>query len=97
MKMSKITLKLNERLLKVINVISDQAQNELEGLVKTTHTVQFELFPGSLLVNCFFETQAQLDNSQALEKVFQRKLQKLLLKQGILLKESSRNLKFCLA
>lgn len=94
MKMSKTTKKLNDRLLLVLEKLTLQAKDELEGLASVRHTVQFDLFPGSLLVNCVFETQALLDIAKPSEKLYQKKLNNMLLKQGILLKEPKRNLKF---
>ena len=94
MKMSKTTKKLNDRLLLVLEKLTLQAKEELEGLASVSHTVQFDLFPGSLLVNCVFETQALLDTAKPSEQLYQKKLNNMLLKQGILLKEPKRNLKF---
>ncbi len=94
MKMSKTTKKLNDRLLLVLKKLTLQAKEELEGLVSVSHTVQFDLFPGSLLVNCVFETDEFLDKAKSSEKLYQKKLHNMLMKQGILLKEAKRNLKF---
>ena len=94
MKMSKTIRKMNDKLLGVINTINEQATEELTGFVKLEHTVQFDLFPGSLLVNCYFESHDALDKNMSNEKVFQKKLLKLLLKQGIVLKDVKQNLKF---
>ncbi len=92
--MSKTTKKLNDRLVLVIKKLTLLAKEELEGLTSVSHTVQFDLFPGSLLVKCTFETQDQLDKAKPSEKLYQKKLNNMLLKQGILLKEPMRNLKF---
>jgi len=94
MKMSKTIRKMNDKLVAAIKTVNDQATEELTGFVKLEHTVQFDLFPGSLLVNCYFENQQQLESSMKLEKEYQKKLQKLLLKQGIVLKDMKQNLKF---
>jgi hypothetical protein len=94
MKMSKTMRKMNDKLVAAIKTVNDQASEELTGFVKLEHTVQFDLFPGSLLVNCYFENQQQLESSMKLEKEYQKKLQKVLLKQGIVLKDVKQNLKF---
>jgi hypothetical protein len=94
MKMSKTIRKMNDKLVAAIKTVNDQATEELTGFVKLEHTVQFDLFPSSLLVNCYFENQQQLESSMKLEKEYQKKLQKLLLKQGIVLKDMKQNLKF---
>ncbi len=94
MKMSKTTKKLNDRLLLVLKKLTLQANEELEGLISVSHTVQFDLFPGSLLVSCVFENHDLLDKAKSSEKQYQKKLNNMLLKQGILLKEPMHNLKF---
>ncbi len=94
MKMSKTTKKLNDRLVLVIEKLTLQAKEELDGLASVSHTVQFDLFPGSLLVNCVFETHDLLDIAKPSEKQYQKKLHNMLMKQGILLKEARHNLKF---
>lgn len=94
MKMSKTLRKLNDKLLGELKKLNDQLTEELPGFVELDHTVKFDLFPGSLLVNCYFESQDALDKNMKNEKVFQKKLQKLLLKQGIVLKDAKMNLKF---
>ncbi len=85
---------MNDKLLGAIKTLNDQAAEELDGLTRLDHTVKFDLFPGSLLVNCHFESQAALEKNMNAEKEFQKKLQKLLLKQGIVLKDVKQNLKF---
>ena len=94
MKMSKTTKKLNDRLLLVLEKLTLQAKEEFEGLASVSHTVQFDLFPGSLLVKCTFNTQDLLDKAKLSEKQYQKKLNNMLLKQGILLKTPIHNLKF---
>ena len=94
MKMSKTIRKLNDRLEAVIKIVGAQAKDELEGFVKLEHTVQFDLFPGSLLAYVYFESQAALEKNMKNEKVFQKALHNKLLKQGIVLKDMKQNLKF---
>ncbi len=94
MKMSKTTKKLNDRLILVLKNLTVQAKEELVGLDSVSHTVQFDLFPGSLLVKCTFDTQDLLDKAKPSEKQYQKKLNNMLLKQGILLKAPMHNLKF---
>lgn len=94
MKMSKTLRKLNDKLIATIDSIQQQANEQLEGFSSLSHTVKFDLFPGSLLVSCYFESHDHLDKAKKHEKTFQKLLHKMLLKQGILLKDSSQNLKF---
>ena len=96
MKLSKTTKKLNTKLLSAIQKLKEQAERELVGLVNITHTVEFDHFPGSLLVTCHFKNELELAVAKELEKSFQKKLHALLFKQGILLKNPSHNLRFWL-
>ncbi|HCH70795.1 MAG TPA: hypothetical protein DE042_10095 [Colwellia sp.] len=93
MKMSKICQRLNKKLLAVLAKINEEAK-QIDGFTHLSHTVQFDYFPGSLLVHCHF-SKAQLlrvaQNSHV-ETKLQKQLQKLLLKQGIVLKDPKINL-----
>jgi len=95
MKLSKVTKKLNNKLLNTLQTLQSQVSQQLNGFVKLEHTVQFDLFPSSLLVTCYFENDSLLAQAKASERLFQKQLHKLLFKQGILLKDPSHNLNFC--
>ena len=94
MKMSKTIKKLNDRLNLVLEKVEGIANEELQGFDHLEHTIQFDLFPGSLHVSCFFKTHDDLDKAKSSEKAYQKKLHNLLMKQGVLLKEPKQNLKF---
>ena len=94
MKISKTIRKLNDKLAASIQTINALASEELEGFVKLDHSIQFDLFPGSLLVSCYFESHDHLDKAMKFEKKYQKKLSILLLKHGIKLKDAKQNLKF---
>jgi len=91
MKMSKTVRKLNDKLVGALKKLSDFANEEVTGFAHLDHIVQFDLFPGSLVVTCYFEDLTALD-TKATKKVLQKKLQSLLLKQGIVLKDVKQNL-----
>lgn len=92
--MSKTVRRMNDKLLGALKTLNDFAAEELDGYTKLEHTVAFDLFPGSLLVTCYFEDQESLDKNMSEQKILQKKLQKLLLKQGIVLKDVKQNLIF---
>ncbi|GAA6134784.1 hypothetical protein NBRC116188_15740 [Oceaniserpentilla sp. 4NH20-0058] len=94
MKISKTIKKLNDRLNLAVKSIATQAKEEFNGLHDVTHTIQFDLFPGSLLVTFMFETHDDLDKAISSQKRYQKRLQTLLLKQGVRLKEPKHNLTF---
>ena len=95
MKMSKICQRLNQKLLAVLAQVKEEAI-QIDGFSHLSHTVQFDCFPSSLLVHCHFSDTQQLHDakdSQA-ETKLQKRLQKLLLKKGIVLKDPKVNLNF---
>lgn len=94
MKISKITQRLNQKLLDVLNLVNEEAK-QVEGFSHLSHTVQFDCFPGSLLVHCHLNDEQQLQEAQGnhSETKLQKLLHKLLLKKGIVLKDPKMNLK----
>ena len=94
MKMSKICQRLNEKLLAVLSLMSEEAK-QIEGFSHLSHTVEFDCFPGSLLVSYHFtDTQTlRVALDSHVETKLQKQLHKLLLKKGILLKDPKMNLK----
>lgn len=94
MKMSKICQRLNEKLLTVLEKVNDEAKH-IEGFSRLSHTVQFDCFPGSLLVLCHFNDVQQMKVAQGshAETKLQKQLHKLLLKKGVVLKDPKMNLK----
>ncbi len=93
MKMSKICQRLNDKLLAALTIIDEEAKL-VEGYSHLSHTVQFDCFPGSLLVQCHFDEDQQVRAAKGchVETKLQKRLHKLLLKKGILLKEPKKNL-----
>lgn len=92
--MSKICQRLNVKLLAVLEQVNEEGKL-VNGYSHLTHTVQFDLFPSSLLVLCHFNDEQQLREAQGshVELKLQKKLHKLLLKKGIVLKDPKMNLK----
>jgi hypothetical protein len=93
MKMSKICQRLNQKLLAVLVQINEEAI-QIDGFSHLSHTVQFDCFPSSLLVHCHFSDLQQLSDAQNshAESKLQKRLHKLLLKKGIVLKDPKVNL-----
>lgn len=93
MKMSKICQRLNKKLLVVLSKITEEA-TKIDGFSHLSHTIQFDCFPSSLLVHCHFSEAELLSVAQSnhVDTKLQKQLQKLLLKQGIVLKDPKYNL-----
>lgn len=94
MKHSKTTLKLENKLITAIEKIKHLSNEEFNGFVDIDFTVRFDHFPNSLLVHCYFDNSANLAIAKEKESTYQKKLHQLLLKQGIVLKNSCHNLAF---
>jgi hypothetical protein len=95
MKMSKICQRLNQKLLAVLAQVNEEAiQIQIDGFSHLSHTVQFDCFPSSLVVHCHFNEAQQLHDAQNshAEAKLQKRLQRLLLKKGIVLKNPKVNL-----
>ncbi len=92
--MSKIVQRLNVKLLAVLAQVDEEAK-QVDGYSHLSHTVQFDLFPSSLLVQCHFNGEQELRAAQGshVETKLQKQLHKLLLKKGIVLKDPKMNLK----
>ena len=94
MKHSKTTKKLSNKLNTIIELIKTHLSDELSGFTDIKLTVQFDCFPGSILLACHFENNESLAAAKGKEITYQKMLHKLLLKQGIVLKQPSQNLVF---
>ena len=93
MKMSKICQRLNVKLLAGLKQLDEEAKL-ITGYKDLSHTVQFDLFPSSLIVHCHFENEEQLLDAKNshVESKLQKRLHKLLMKKGIVLKDPKLNL-----
>jgi len=94
MKHSKTTKKLSSKLDTVLEKIKTLSNEEFTSFIDLSFTVQFDQFPGSLLVTCQFKNDENFDTVKAKENTYQKTLHKLLFKQGIVLKNPSQNLAF---
>lgn len=94
MKQSKTVKKLVTKVVQVSEIMNELLAIEFSSFESLSHTVEFDLFPGSLLFTCLFEKPTDFKAIKAEEKTYQNKLHKLLLKKGIVLKQPSQNLRF---
>ncbi|WP_426356975.1 hypothetical protein ACPUVO_10800 [Pseudocolwellia sp. HL-MZ19] len=94
MKHSKTTQKLENRLIATIEKMKILLAEELAGFVDINYVVKYDNFPNSLLMHCTFDKDTNLVQAKSQEVTYQKKLHRLLFKQGIVLKNSSHNLVF---
>ncbi|WP_419570879.1 hypothetical protein [Rheinheimera sp.] len=91
-KLSAVQLKQQAAVMAAVTTLEQQAQSELTGMLQCWFSLEYEAFPGSLLVRMQFTDEATLDQAQPNLLHWQKKLSGLLLKKGIVLKEMRRHL-----
>ncbi|MEW5681124.1 MAG: hypothetical protein AB1780_02005 [Pseudomonadota bacterium] len=95
-KLSKVQLKQQAAVLDAVTMLEQQALADLPGVVQAWFSLEYEAFPGSLLVRLQFAEQALLDNAQPQLLQWQKRLSGLLLKKGVVLKDMRKHLVFTL-
>ena len=96
-KLSKVQLKQQAAVLAAVTALEQQALTELPGTVQCWFSMEYEAFPGSLLVRVQLAEQTALDTVQPQLLVWQKRLSGLLLKKGIVLKDLRKHLVFTLS
>ena len=79
-----------------VTSLEQQALAELAGVVQAWFSMEYEAFPGSLLVRLQFAEQAQLEAAQPQLLLWQKRLSALMLKKGYVLKDLRKHLVFTL-
>ena len=95
-KLSKVQLKQQAAVLDAVTALEQLALAELPGVLQAWFSLEYEAFPGSLLVRLQFAEQAQVDTAQEQLLAWQKRLSGLLLKKGIVLKDMRKHLVFTL-
>ncbi len=80
-----------------VTSLEQQALAELAGVVQAWFSMEYEAFPGSLLVRLQFAEQAQLEAAQPQLLLWQKRLSALMLKKGFVLKDLRKHLVFTLS
>jgi hypothetical protein len=94
--MNKTVKKLDNTVVKALNVVCENAIQDLFGFEWLTHSANYANFPGSLLVTCVFDTNQSLHDMLAKhqDQDLRKQIQKQLLKAGVLLKDVRQNVCF---
>lgn len=95
-KLSKVQLKQQAAVLEAVTALEQQALEALPGTVQCWFSMEYEAFPGSLLVRLQFADDAALKHAQEQLLSWQKRLSALLLKKGIVLKDMRKHLVFTL-
>lgn len=96
-KLSKVQLKQQAAVMAAVTGLEQQALAELAGVVQAWFSMEYEAFPGSLLVRLQFAEQAQLEAAQPQLLLWQKRLSALMLKKGYVLKDLRKHLVFTLS
>ncbi|OCW97997.1 hypothetical protein [Alishewanella sp. HH-ZS] len=96
-KLSKVQLKQQAAVMAAVTSLEQQALAELAGVVQAWFSMEYEAFPGSLLVRLQFAEQAQLEAAQPQLLLWQKRLSALMLKKGFVLKDLRKHLVFTLS
>jgi len=94
--MNKTVKKLDNNVVRALNVLCEQAKTNIPGFEWLTHTADYSNFPASLVVTCVFDTRLSLANAKQNQRdaALTKQMQKELLKVGILLKNAKANISF---
>lgn len=96
-KLSKVQVKQQAAVMAAVTALEQMALEALPGALQCWFSMEYEAFPGSLLVRLQFAEQIQLEQAQGQLLVWQKKLSALLLKKGIVLKDMRKHLVFTLS
>ena len=93
MKISKTNQKLDDNICKALTIACESFLDDIVGFSWLTHRVNYTNFPGSLVVTCVFNTDAEIEAMLALkqDEILRATIQKQLLKVGVVVK----NIKQC--
>lgn len=91
-KLSVVQKKQQAAVLAAVNSLEAEALTELTGLVQCWFSLEYEVFPSSLLVRLQFSDENSLASHQAQLLFWQKKLSTFLFKKGIVLKDMRKHL-----
>ncbi|WP_337879505.1 hypothetical protein [Rheinheimera sp.] len=91
-KLSAVQQKQQAAVMAAVTSLEQQALTELAGLVQCWFSLEYEAFPGSLLVRLQFSDDAALEQAQPQLLAWQKKFSGLMLKKGVVLKEMRKHL-----
>jgi len=93
-KLSKVQLKQQALVLAAVTALEQQALQALPGVVQCWFSLEYEAFPGSLLVRLQFSDDTALQTAQPQLLLWQKRFSGLMLKRGVVLKDMRKHLVF---
>lgn len=94
--LSKVQQKQQDLVLNIANTLEQQALSQLQGMVQCWFSVEYHLFPGSLLLCFQFESETSLIEAQPQLLTWQKRLSAAMMKKGVILKDMRKHLVFTL-
>lgn len=91
-KLSVVQQKQQKAVFAAVEALEQLAKAQLTGFVQSWFSLEYELFPASLLVRLQFVDDSSLQAAQPHLASWQRQLSGLLLKRGIVLKDFRKHL-----
>ncbi len=91
-KLSVVQQKQQKAVFAAVEALEQLAKAQLAGFVQSWFSLEYELFPASLLVRLQFADDSSLQAAQPQLASWQRQLSGLLLKRGIVLKDFRKHL-----
>ncbi|WP_143872453.1 hypothetical protein [Catenovulum sediminis] len=95
-KLSKVQIKQQAAVMSAVTQLEEQAFVQLDGVEQCWFSMDYDAFPGSLLVRMQFKTEAECEVATPQLLKWQKRLSARLFKKGILLKDMHKHLVFTL-
>jgi hypothetical protein len=93
-KLSVVQKKQQTLVLAAVTALEQQALLDVPGVVQCWFSLEYEAFPGSLLLRLQFSDDAALQVAQPQLLLWQKRFSGLLLKRGVVLKDMRKHLVF---
>ncbi|MER2494023.1 hypothetical protein [Catenovulum sediminis] len=95
-KLSKVQIKQQAAVMSAVTQLEEQAFAQLDGVEQCWFSMDYDAFPGSLLVRMQFKTEAECEVATSQLLKWQKRLSAHLFKKGILIKDMRKHLVFTL-
>ncbi|CCQ12627.1 putative orphan protein [Pseudoalteromonas luteoviolacea B = ATCC 29581] len=95
-KLSAVQLKQQALVMAVADTIEQQAKEQIPGMLQCWFSMEYHLFPSSLLLRFQFQDEASLEHAKSDLLIWQKRLSGMMLKKGVILKDMRKHLVFTL-
>ncbi|MBQ4847706.1 hypothetical protein [Pseudoalteromonas sp. MMG005] len=95
-KLSAVQIKQQKVVLDIADKLEEQARSEIPGMVQCWFSMEYHLFPSSLLLRFQFENEQALTAAKPNLLKWQKSLSAAMMKKGVVLKQMRNHLVFTL-